>query len=219
VAWDTPASDGRKGNLRNVLRTIFDSELFRSHGGSMHKVKTPVEFVVSAVRALRSVNANGTATASTDGYSYRSPMGRMGSMSLFNRAEPDGYPESGPPWISAGTLAERLRYVQSLLLAGTGDDAGNNTTDPVALLKKKLPSASWNNATAVADYFVSILFPAEGKANLDLYRNAAVTFLNTDDAGTASSVFSSLGNTTASYDTRVRGMVSLLMTTQRFQEQ
>jgi uncharacterized protein (DUF1800 family) len=219
VAWDTPASDGRKGNLRNVLRTIFNSELFRSHGGSMQKVKTPVEFVVSAVRALRSVNANGSATANTDGYSYRSPMARMGAMTLFNRAEPDGYPESGPPWISAGTLAERLRYVQSLLLAATGDDAGNNTADPVALLKKKLPAASWNNATAVADYFVSILFPAEGKANLDLYRNAAVTFLNTDDAGTTSSPFSGLGNTGATYDTRVRGMVSMLMTTQRFQEQ
>jgi hypothetical protein len=89
----------------------------------------------------------------------------------------------------------------------------------VALLKKKLPAANWNNATAVADYFVSILFPAEGKANLDLYRNAAVTFLNTDDAGTASSPFSGLGNTTTPYDTRVRGMVSMLMTTQRFQEQ
>jgi uncharacterized protein (DUF1800 family) len=219
VAWDTPASDGRKGNLRSVLRTIFNSELFRSHGGSMQKVKTPVEFVVSAVRALRSVNPNGTATASTDGYSYRSPMGRMGSMNLFNRAEPDGYPESGPSWISAGTLAERLRYVQSLLLSATGDDAGNNRTDPVALLKKKLPAASWNNAAAVADYFVSILLPAEGKANLDLYRNAAVTFLNTDDTGTASSAFSGLGNTSTTYDTRVRGMVSLLMTTQRFQEQ
>lgn len=219
VAWDTPASDGRKGNLRSVLRTIFNSELFRSHGGSMQKVKTPVEFVVSAVRALRSANTNGTFTANTDGYSYSGPMGRMGSMGLFNRAEPDGYPESGPAWISAGTLAERLRYVQSLLLSATGDDAGNNTTDPVALLKKKLPAASWNNATAVADYFVSILFPAEGKANLDLYRNAAVTFLNTDDAGTTSSAFSSLGNTTTPYDTRVRGMVSLLMTTQRFQEQ
>jgi hypothetical protein len=185
----------------------------------MQKIKTPVEFVVSAVRALRSVNANGTATANTDGYSYRSPMARMGAMGLFNRAEPDGYPESGPPWISAGTLAERLRYVQSLLLAATGDDAGNNTADPVALLKKKLPAAGWNNATAVADYFVSILFPAEGKANLDLYRNAAVIFLNTDDAGTTSSAFSGLGNTSATYDTRVRGMVSMLMTTQRFQEQ
>jgi hypothetical protein len=185
----------------------------------MQKVKTPVEFVVSAVRALRSVNANGTATANTDGYSYRSPMGRMGAMGLFNRAEPDGYPESGPSWISAGTLAERLRYVQSLLLSGTGDDAGNNTTDPVALLKKKLPAASWNNATAVADYFVSILFPGEGRANLDLYRNSAVNFLNTTDDGTASSSFASLVNTTPAYDTRVRGMVSMLMTTQRFQEQ
>jgi uncharacterized protein (DUF1800 family) len=219
VAWDTPGPDGRRGNLRNVLRTIFNSDLFRSHGGSMQKVKTPVEFVVSAVRALRSLNTNGTATASSDGYSYRSPMARMGAMSLFNRADPDGYPESGPPWISAGTLSERLRYVQSFLLAGTGDDAGNNTSDPVALLKKKLPSASWNNPTAVADYFVSILFPAEGKANLDLYRNAAVTFLNTDDAGTGSSLFSGLGNTSTTYDTRVRGMVSMLMTTQRFQEQ
>jgi hypothetical protein len=28
-----------------------------------------------------------------------------------------------------------------------------------------------------------------------------------------------LGNTTTPYDTRVRGMVSMLMTTQRFQEQ
>jgi uncharacterized protein (DUF1800 family) len=219
VAWDTAGPDGRKGNIRKVLGTIFNSDLFRSHGGSMQKVKTPVEFVVSAVRALRSVNVNGTATANADGYSYRSPMGRMGAMGLFNRAEPDGYPESGPSWISAGTLAERLRYVQSLLLAATGDDAGNNTTDPVALLKKKLPAASWNNATAVADYFVSILFPAEGRANLDLYRNSAVNFLNTTDDGTASSAFGTLGNTSAAYDTRVRGMVSMLMTTQRFQEQ
>jgi len=217
--WDTPAADGRRGNLRNVLRVIFNSELFRSHGGSMQKIKTPVEFVVSAVRALRSVNPNGTATASTDGYSYRSPMGRMGAMSLFNRAEPDGYPESGPSWISAGTVSERLRYVQALLLAGTGGDAGNNVCDPVALLKKKLPAASWNNPLAVADYFVGILFPAEGRANLDLYRNAAVSFLNTADDGVTSSPFGSLGNTTTPYDTRVRGMVSLLMTTQRFQEQ
>jgi hypothetical protein len=145
-------------------------------------------------------------------------MGRMGAMSLFNRAEPDGYPEFGPAWISAGTLAERLRYVQSLLLAATGDDAGNNTVDPVALLKKKLPSGSWNNSTAVADYFVGILFPAEGRANTDMYRNAAVNFLNTDDAG-SNSPFTSLSNTGAGYDTRVRGMVSFLMTTQRFQEQ
>ena len=98
----------------------------------------------------------------------------------------------------------------------TVDRPAGSTHAAVTIALAKRPGA---NATAVADYFVSILFPAEGKANLDLYRNAAVAFLNTDDTGTASSPFSGLGNTNTTYDTRVRGMVSLLMTTQRFQEQ
>ena len=216
VAW---WNSSPKGQIRPVLQTIFNSELFRTHSGSSQKIKTPFEFVASSLRALRSVNPNGSATAVMDGYSFSSPMSRMGAMGLFNRAEPDGYPESGPPWISAGTLAERLRFVQALLLSGTGDDAGNCTTDPVALLKKKLPSGSWNNATAVADYFVSILYPGEGRANLDQYRQAAINFLNTADNGVTVSLFSAQPNTGTTYDTRVRGMVSMLMTFQRFQEQ
>jgi hypothetical protein len=218
VAWNTPATDGRKGNMRSVLRTIFNSDLFRSHGGSLQKIKTPLEFVASSVRALRAANGNGGFTANTDGYAFNGPLGRMGAMSLFNRAEPDGYPESGPPWISAGTLDERVRFVQSLLEATTGGDSGNSTTDPVGLLKAKLPSNQWNNAGAVADYFLGIIYPGEGKANLDSYRNLAIEFLNTADNGTAN-VFTSLSNTSATYDTRVRGMVAMLMTMQRFQEQ
>ena len=143
-------------------------------------------------------------------------------MLLFDRAEPNGYPEAGPPWISAGTLAERLRFVQALLLAsgqsGRGD-AGNSTANPVALLKMKLPSASWNDAGAVADYFLGILYPGEGKANLDSYRASAISFLDTADNGVTSSPFSSLANNSTTYDTRVRGMVSALMTSPRFQEQ
>jgi hypothetical protein len=86
-------------------------------------------------------------------------------------------------------------------------------------LKKKLAPASWDNAGDVADYFLSILYPGEGKANLALYRSAAVDFLNTADTGTGSSPFATLGNTTTNYDTRVRAMVSMLMTMQRMQEQ
>jgi hypothetical protein len=223
TAWNTPASDGRKGNIRSILSTIFASELFRSHGGSLQKVKTPLEYVASSVRALRSVNPDGTATASTDGYAFSGALGRMGVMSLFNRADPDGYPEAGPPWISAGTLAERLRYVQSYLTASTTtgrpNDAAANVSDPVSLLKKKLPTGFWRSAPAVADYFIRILFPGEGTANLDLYRAAAIGFLNTNDDGVSPSSFSGLSDTSPAYDTRVRGMVSLLMTTQRFQEQ
>ena len=233
VAWQTPASDGRRGNIRSVLNTIFNSALFRSHGGSMQKVKTPVEYTVSAIRALRSSNGNGTYTASSDGYSISgrsrtassSPLVRMGGMKLFDRDAPDGYPEDGPPWVSAGTLAERVRFIQTYLMpvgaTGKGDGitgGNNNLSDPVTLLKNKLPPASWNNAGAVADYFLSILYPAEGTANLDLYRANAMYFLNRSDDGLGDSPFVGVTDPN-SYDTRVRAMVSMLMTLHRFQEQ
>ena len=93
--------------------------------------------------------------------------------------------------------------------------------DIVGLLKMKLPATSWTSAPAVADYFLSILFPGEGAANLTLYRNAAINYLNTDDNGNNSAfsgqTVSSIANTT--YDNRVRGMVAMLMGLQRFQEQ
>ncbi len=218
LAWENSSP---KGNLRAVLNTIFSSELFRSHAAAAQKVKTPFEFVTSSIRALRSLNPDGTATANTDGLdsSFANPMNRMGGMLLFDRAAPDGYPENGAPWISAGTLVERIRFIQAFLNAGTGDDAGNNICDPVALLKKKLPAGSWNNAGAVADFFLGVLYPGEGMGNLSLYRTAAVNFLNTDDSGnsSASTQFNTLNAATT--DTRVRGMVSMLMAFQRFQEQ
>src|SRR5207249_2401441 len=106
-------------------------------------------------------------TADSDGTSLVTSTGivnRAGRMDLFNRAEPDGYPESAPGWISAGTLAERLRFVQALLIAPglTGHtDAGTLTkTDPVGLLQTK--NVPITDSAAVADYLLGILFPAEG---------------------------------------------------------
>jgi uncharacterized protein (DUF1800 family) len=224
-----------RGQLRPVLRTIFNSELFRTRAGISQKVKTPLEFTASTIRALRSANSDGTFTASTDGYSItgtsrdgsKSPLTRMGSMLLFDRDAPDGYPETAASWISAGTLAERCRFVQAALMPATdtskndgmNTSANLNLTDPVALLKKKLPAGSWSSEGSVADYFLAILFPAEGAGNLAQYRQLAVDFLNTTDNGTTSSPFAALGTTTATYDTRVRGLVAMLMTQQRFQEQ
>jgi uncharacterized protein (DUF1800 family) len=220
-AWETSG-----GRIRSVLATIFNSDLFRTQAATAQKVKTPMEFVVSAIRALRTDNGDGTFTADTDGYGFKAPMGRMGSMSLFDRAEPDGYPEAAPPWISAGTLAERLRFVQTTCMnlteTGRADGIANgnrNFADPVALLKKKTPSTTWNNAGAVADFFLALVFPGEGKANLDAYRTVAIDFLNTGDDGKAASPLTGVPSTGTSYDNRIRGLVALLLTSQRFQEQ
>jgi uncharacterized protein (DUF1800 family) len=234
VAWDTPGPDGRKGNIRNILNTIFNSDLFRSHGGSLQKVKTPLEFAVSAIRALQSTGPSGTLTAASDGYSISgrsrtassSPLTRMGTMMLFDRDAPDGFPEAGAPWISAGTLAERTRFIQTYLMAvndgskADGISGGNNNlSDPVALLKAKVPAGSWGDAGAVSDFFLGILFPGEGAGNLASYRQLCIDFLNTSDDGLASSLFSGIGNTTTAYDNRVRALVAALMSSPRFQEQ
>jgi uncharacterized protein (DUF1800 family) len=232
MAWE---GGSPKGQVRDVLRVIFNSDLFRTHSGSMQKVKTPLEYTVSAIRALRFPYTNNTFTADTDGYALVSsaagagatPLGRMGGMFLFDRAEPNGYPEAGSSWISAGTLAERLRFIQALLHPANFSgvtrptDAGTSTVNPVALLKLKLPGASWNDAGAVADYFLAILFPGEGAANLDLYRTAAINYLNDGSADSPASTtpFSGLNNAGANYDARVRGMAAMLMTSPRFQEQ
>ena len=220
LAWDNGSP---KGQIRDVLRVILNSDLFRSNAGSLQKVKTPLEFAVSTVRALRSENENGSFTAESDGYALAGIINRAGRLRLFDRAEPDGYPEDAPAWISAGTLTERIRFVQSALMpvgmSGKSDAGSATRTDPVALLRKKLPAGQLNDASAVAAYFTGLLFPAEGTANLAEFRDLAVRFLDTADDGTTPSAFSSLAIGTTNYDLRVRGMVALLMSTQRFQEQ
>ena len=237
LAWENSVP---KGKLRPVLSTIVNSELFHSQYTAFQKVKTPLEFAVSAIRALRFSTNNAAPdsfTADTDGYSISgatnqisatpssAPLSRMGGMYLFERADPDGYPESSGGWISAGTLAERLRFAQSICIAigqSGKTDAGNaNIVDPVAFLQNRLPDTDWKDADKVADLFIGMLYPGEGQANLTQYRAAAVNFLNTSDSGTSSPFANLTVSTTANstYDNRVRGLVGMLFTYQRFQEQ
>jgi uncharacterized protein (DUF1800 family) len=210
-AWDTPAADGRKGNLRTVLKVIFNSPVFRQHLASQQKVRTPLEFTVASVRALRAAKPGGGFTADCTGADLNNTMIRLG-MRLFNREEPDGWSEFGADWINSSSLIERMRFVQERLRSVS-------LADPVALLKLKLPSTQWRDAGAVSDYFLSILFPGEGKANLDLDRANAIIFLNTLDNGTTASSFSVLDPNSTTYGNRVKGMVGYLMGLPRFQEQ
>src|SRR5260221_10173048 len=41
VAWNTPAGDGRNGNIPPNPNTNFNSDFFRSHSGSLKKIKNP----------------------------------------------------------------------------------------------------------------------------------------------------------------------------------
>lgn len=233
LAWENPSNGGPKGQMREVLRVILKSDLFRNPNTAAAKVKTPLEFATSTLRAFRSVKPDGGTTASVDAPNLIASGGlldRAGRMRLFDRADPDGYAEDAGSWISAGTLGERLRYVQSLALAGAGlasgtgvrsspDSLGSSRIDPSELLALRLTNGTNRSAEAVSDELLRLLFPSEGAGNLRQYRALAIQFLNTADNGTTASNFSSLVPGTKEYDRRVRGLAALLLSSPRFQEQ
>jgi len=225
-AWESPGPDGRTGNLRQVLRTILGSRLFRQQTAAQQKIKSPFRFIASTVRALRAVKPDGTFLADTDGYAVSTTMKRL-NMALFNRIEPDGYSEFGRDWINTAALIERMRFAQNFLMTvkdplktkEVGSRGKNNVSDPVGLLKLKLPPDQMRDPAAVVDYFLGLFFPAEGKANLDLDRTRAITFLSMNDAGTPdASPFATLDPASTAYDVRVRSMVGMLLSLPRFQE-
>lgn len=227
AAWEQPGPDGRKGNLRRVLATIFASDLFRQNTAAAQKVKTPFEYVVSTIRALRAARPDGTFTADTDGYDVLTTLSRL-NLRLFDRAEPDGWSEAGRDWVSTSALVERMRFAQNFMIAPRdplkavdfGSTGKDNIADPVALLRLRLPAGQWRAAEGVVDFFLQLLFPGEGRANLDLDRIAAVLFLDSADSGEpGSSRFSALDPDASAYDTRVRSLVALLLGLPRFQEQ
>jgi hypothetical protein len=157
----------------------------------------------------------------------------MGNMGLFDRDTPDGYPEGGTGWISAGTLAERIRFVQTFMMSTNttlyaadatakveGIPGGNNNiSDPIKIIQRRLNDAGQDDPVAIANLFLDLLFLGEGKQNLDLYRSAAVRFLNTTDAGITLTYSSRPATGVDSREERVRGMVAMLMALPRFNEQ
>jgi len=254
LAWET---NSPKGQLYKVLDTIFNSDLFRTNG-LRTKVKTPFEYTVSAIRALKQ-NTNGTVTAGawtadSDGYSVSGgngnvavPMERMGGMGLFDRETPDGYPEYAEAWVSAGTLTERVRFVQQFLMGppynsslntnkNDGINSGNpsggsfnrNVTDPYGLAKLRLTASQMASDDSIASLFVNLIFPGEGQVNLESYRSAAKNWLNVKDDGVTPENWNTMidggtGNPQSGKeqraDDRLRGMVAFLMSMQRFNEQ
>lgn len=223
-AWSTPApGDGRRGNIRQVVRTILESDLFRSQSAVRQKVKNPMEYTVSAIRALRLNDA----TASTDGYDLLRPSDRMG-MEPFANFSPDGWPETGDEWIDTSTLLERIRFAHNFLRRADDDDKDldygygydDNLSDPVALITAALPANELNDASAVAAYFLGLLFPGCGMDNLHQEYAESLLLLNSDETGTPdSSPFSTLSPGTLDHDQRVRSLVGLLLASPRFQEQ
>jgi uncharacterized protein (DUF1800 family) len=90
-----------KGNLREVVRTIATSPEFFAPAAYRAKVKTPFEFVVSALRATSADVRQATATVRA--------LAGLG-MPLYLCQPPTGYDETAEAWVSSGALVNRMNF-------------------------------------------------------------------------------------------------------------
>jgi len=112
------ASDG---DIKSVLRTMFESPEFWAPAAERSKVKTPEEFVVSAVRASGATVGNSLALVQA--------LDKLG-MPLYGMQTPNGYSWMSEPWVSTGALVSRMNFALVL----TGDRLPGIRTDWTKLL-------------------------------------------------------------------------------------
>jgi uncharacterized protein (DUF1800 family) len=87
------------GDIREVLRAIFHGPDFWAPENVQAKVKSPLEFVVSALRAVQADPDTTPRLAQV--------VARLGQP-LYLHVAPDGYPESQDDWVNSGALLNRM---------------------------------------------------------------------------------------------------------------
>jgi uncharacterized protein (DUF1800 family) len=93
------------GDIRAVVRAIVRSPDFWSSRAQRAKVKTPLEFVVSAVRAVGAEPDTSLRLAQV--------VGRLGQP-LYLQSAPTGYPETQAQWVNSGALLQRMNFAVGL---------------------------------------------------------------------------------------------------------
>ena len=111
----------KDGDIREVLRTMYNSPEFWAPESYRAKVKTPLEFVVSAVRASGADVANPQPLVNQ--------LQKLG-MPLYGMQPPTGYPMKAEAWVNSAALLNRMNF-------------------SLALASGKLPGIQWNPAASV----------------------------------------------------------------------
>jgi uncharacterized protein (DUF1800 family) len=95
----------KDGNIREVLKTMLDSPEFWSPDAYRAKVKTPLEFVVSAVRA--------SGAEVRDAMPIARQLQNMG-MPLYGMQPPTGYSMKADAWVNSSALLGRMNFALAL---------------------------------------------------------------------------------------------------------
>ncbi len=128
----------KKGDIREVLATMFQSPEFWAADTYRAKVKTPLEFVASAVRA--------TGADVDDAFPLARQIGNLG-MPLYSAQPPTGYSMKADVWVSSSALLGRMNFALGL----TGGKVRGVTVDAVQLAGGPPPPADATVALAALE--------------------------------------------------------------------
>jgi len=95
----------KDASIREVLKTMLDSPEFWAPDAYRAKVKTPLEFVVSAVRA--------SGAEVTDAMPIAHQLQNMG-MPLYGMQPPTGYSMKADAWVNSSALLGRMNFALAL---------------------------------------------------------------------------------------------------------
>jgi uncharacterized protein (DUF1800 family) len=95
----------KNGDIREVMKTMLESDEFFAQSAYRAKIKTPFEMIVSAVRATG---------AQVD---FAFPLARqiadLGEP-LYRKLEPTGYSDANSEWVNSAALLARMNFALSL---------------------------------------------------------------------------------------------------------
>ena len=128
----------KNGEIREVLKTMLDSPEFWAADAYRAKVKTPLEFVVSAVR--------GSGAEVTDAMPLARQLQIMG-MPLYGMQPPTGYSMKADAWVNSAALLARMNFA----LALTAGKLKGVQPDPDRMLGAISPPADPQQTLAVLE--------------------------------------------------------------------
>lgn len=152
------ANSAANDQIKRVLTTILTSAEFNNPQHYRSKIKTPVEFIVGAVRNLE---------ATSDAQDLISPLKSMG-IRLYENPVPTGWSEIGTDWINTNLLIERMKWVNSYVRNTSG-----TVTDPLQFY----PSYGYATADGVVGFLLQL---SVGDDYSDLSHSTALNILGED---------------------------------------
>lgn len=146
-----------RGDIRAVLRAIFTSPDFWSAQAVRSKVKTPFEFVVSAVRAT-GIEPDATPRLAQ-------LVARLGEP-LYQQPAPTGYAETEAHWVNSGALLARMNAAMAIAQESASIPAIDDHAQLVDAIDQQLlgGTMSAHTKTVILEQLSDITDPLRARA-------------------------------------------------------